>query len=89
VAQCINPNGHKDQGCQIFSGYNVPKTGLNYQMTTKLPNGRKIVQIAVTNTNVFHFEAFQNLPKLGYFVCKSGNLEVTIHIDSSSTPKFI
>jgi hypothetical protein len=47
-------------------------------MTTKLPNSHKIYQIAViyskwpyaTYTNIFHFKAFQNWPKLGFLVCK-------------------
>jgi hypothetical protein len=35
---------------------------------TKLPNDRKIDQIAIKYTNIFHHKTLQNLPKLGFFI---------------------
>jgi hypothetical protein len=31
-----------------------------------IPNGRKIHQMAVNYTNIFHCKTLQNLPKLGF-----------------------
>jgi hypothetical protein len=62
------------QGCQIFLG---PKYQ-NGEKYTKLPynlpngqknsNGRKIDQMVIKNTKIFHSKALQNLPKLGLLV---------------------
>jgi hypothetical protein len=60
-----------------FSWAQHTKTGKMYQMTTKftkspsnLPIGRKIYQIAVKYTNIFHYNTLQNLPKSGIFGLK-------------------
>jgi hypothetical protein len=38
---------------------------------TKLPqNGRKIYQLAIKYTNIFHCKIFQNLPEFGFLVSK-------------------
>jgi hypothetical protein len=37
-------------------------------------NGLKKYQMAKTYTKTFHSEAFKSIPKLGFLVCKSGNL---------------
>jgi hypothetical protein len=50
--------------------------GVIYQMTTKLPNGRNIFQIARKHNEIFHSEALQN-SQIGIFGMKmyiaSGN----------------
>jgi hypothetical protein len=45
-----------------FSWHNIPKWRKVYQMTTKIPIGRKIDQMAINYTNL------QNLPQLGFLV---------------------
>jgi hypothetical protein len=62
-----------DQGCQIFSWYNIPKLEkynqftLNYtNLPQNIPNGRKMDQMAIKYLNIFHFRILQNLPKLGF-----------------------
>jgi hypothetical protein len=66
-----------EQGCQIFSCYNIPKTGKIYQMTItypkwqqKIPNGRKMDQMDKKYANVIHCQALQNLPKFEFLVLK-------------------
>jgi hypothetical protein len=59
-----------EQGCQIFCDTIIPKLRKMYQMTTKLPNGRNVFQMALNYTNIFHFKALQNLPLLGFLVWK-------------------
>jgi hypothetical protein len=49
------------------------KTGKNYHITTKLPNDHKVYQMAVIYsytkyTNIFHYKALKNLPKLRFLV---------------------
>jgi hypothetical protein len=51
------------------------KTRKKFQITIKykerpqnIPNGRKIDQMAIKYTNIFHRKSFQNLPKLGFLV---------------------
>jgi hypothetical protein len=46
------------------------KTGEIYQIATKLPNGRNKFRMAIEYSNLFHSEASQNLPKLGFLVWK-------------------
>jgi hypothetical protein len=50
------------QGCQIF-------LGTTYQ-NGNIPIGRKIYNIAIKITNIFHGKTFQNLPKIGFLVWK-------------------
>jgi hypothetical protein len=64
------------QGCQIFLG-TTHQNGQMYQKGGKytkwpynMPIGRKIDQIAIKYTNIFHCETLQNLPKLGFLVRK-------------------
>jgi hypothetical protein len=58
------------QGCQIFLG---PKYQ-NGEKYTKLPqnisNGRKIDQMVIKYTKIFHSKTLRNLPKLGFLVWK-------------------
>jgi hypothetical protein len=59
-------------------------------MTIKVPNDHKIYYIAVIciltrgikYTNIFHSKALQNLLKLGFLVCYSGNPGVVKQLDS-------
>jgi hypothetical protein len=37
------------------------------KMAQNIPNGRKIVQITIKYTNIFHRQKLQNLPKLGFW----------------------
>jgi hypothetical protein len=73
----MTPNGHSrpGKGLPVSSWYNVPKwEKYTYHMTKKLshgqhvsmPNGRKIYQMAITQTNIFHSKALQNIPILGF-----------------------
>jgi hypothetical protein len=41
-----------------------------------MPNGRKIFQMVIKYSNIFHSKAIQNLPKLqiGIFVLKTNHL---------------
>jgi hypothetical protein len=65
------------QGCQIFLGPNIPKRE-KYTKSPQtipnghklgIPNGRKIFQMVIKYTNIFHHsKAFQNLPKVGFLV---------------------
>jgi hypothetical protein len=58
-----------------FSWYNnIPKVWGIYQMATKYatkitiintPNYRKMFQMAIKYTNIFHSKALQNIPKSG------------------------
>jgi hypothetical protein len=63
-------------GLPDFSWYNIPKRGKIYQITIKIPNGkklpycRKIDQMAIKCTSNFHCKTLQNLPKLVFLVCK-------------------
>jgi hypothetical protein len=65
------------QGCQIFlasiyqHGGNVPKYHKIYQMAVNSSNGRKIDQMSIKYTNIFHCQALQNLPELGSLVRKN------------------
>jgi hypothetical protein len=59
------------QNWQIYT-----KLPQHYQMIKNIPNSRKIFQMTIKYTNVFHFKAPQNLPKLGFFsfeIIPSGN----------------
>jgi hypothetical protein len=49
-------------------GENLCTKWLLYQMSTTIPNGRKIFQIAINYANVFHSKALHNVPKLGFLV---------------------
>jgi hypothetical protein len=49
-------------GENIPNYYNITKWPLN------IPNGRKIFQMTIKYTNIFHSKALQDLPKLGFLV---------------------
>jgi hypothetical protein len=46
-----------------------------YQMAMKLPVGRNIYQMAMKYSNIFHYKAFQYLPKMVFWIenLASGN----------------
>jgi hypothetical protein len=53
-----------NQGCQIFLDTIYQNGGKqHYQMAIKIPNDRKIFQMAIKYTNIFHSKILQNLPK--------------------------
>jgi hypothetical protein len=52
------------QGCQIF-------LGTTYRHSKNKPNNKKIYQIPVKYTNIFHSKALKNWPILGIRVCKN------------------
>jgi hypothetical protein len=45
-------------------GKNIPNDHKN------VPNGRKNIPNDHKFTNIFHYNALQNVPKLGFLVCK-------------------
>jgi hypothetical protein len=62
-------------GLPDFSWYNVPKRGKIYQIIIKysewlqnIQNCRKIDQMAIKYTNIFHCKTLQSLPKLEFLV---------------------
>jgi hypothetical protein len=62
-------------GLPDFSWSKIPKQGKKYQITTKytkwpldISNGRKIDQMVIKYTKIFHSKTLQNLPKLGFLV---------------------
>jgi hypothetical protein len=64
-------------GLPDFAWYKIPKRGKMYQITTnftKCPQNRtkdrKMDQVSMKYTIVFHCKTLQNLPKFGYFVLK-------------------
>jgi hypothetical protein len=69
-----NIGGTMSRGCQIFLG---PKYQ-NWEKYTKLPqnipdghkisNGRKIDQMVIKYTKIFHSKTLQNIPTLGFLV---------------------
>jgi hypothetical protein len=65
----------------------IPNGHILYQMVinnTKRPyiisNGHKLYQTAVKFTNIFHYKALQNIPKLGFFGLKINNLATLLPI---------
>jgi hypothetical protein len=61
-------------GLPDFSWYNKPKRGNIYQIIIKytkcqqnVPNGRKIDQMAIIYTKIFHCNSLQNLAKVGFW----------------------
>jgi hypothetical protein len=44
------------------------KTEKCTKSTQNVPNGHKLSQMAIKYVNIFHSEALQNLPKLGFLV---------------------
>jgi hypothetical protein len=66
--------------CQIFldtiyqNGEKYTKLLQNSQIPKTIPNGCEILQGTIKDTyihtNIFHFEAVQVVPKLGFLVCK-------------------
>jgi hypothetical protein len=65
-------------GLPDIYGYNIPKREKIYvpnyykiyQMVAKIPNGRKIDQMTIKCTNIFHGKTLLNLPKVGLLVSK-------------------
>jgi hypothetical protein len=57
------------QGCQIFldTTYQNGEGHKIYQMIIKIPNRRKIDQVATKYTNIIPCTTLQNLPKFGLF----------------------
>jgi hypothetical protein len=62
------------QSCQIFL-YTMYQNGGKYTKVPQItkgpynvPNGRNTFQMAKEHTNLFHFKALPNLPKLGFWV---------------------
>jgi hypothetical protein len=43
-------------------------------MATNISNGRKIDQMFIKYTNIFHCKTFQNLPKLEFLVWNTNHL---------------
>jgi hypothetical protein len=56
-----------------FSWSKIPKRGKytklpqNKQMAKNISNGRKIYQMVIKDTDIFHSNALQNLPQLGFW----------------------
>jgi hypothetical protein len=66
--KCVRePEPHSAPGLPDFSSYNIPKWGEIFQMTTKDSKWIKNTPNAVKYTNIFHYEALQNVPKLGFW----------------------
>jgi hypothetical protein len=55
-----------NQGCQIFIYLIYQNGGKIYQTATKLPNGRKIYQMAIEYTNFFIPRPFKIYPNLNF-----------------------
>jgi hypothetical protein len=55
-------------GLPDFSWYKIPKREKYIKWLQNVPNGRKIDQMAIKYTNIFHCKTLQNLPKLGLFL---------------------
>jgi hypothetical protein len=68
--------GLKTRSARFFSvkhtktGKNIPNHNTLYQMPIKIAIGRKIFQITIEYTNVFHSKALRNVPKFGFLVRK-------------------
>jgi hypothetical protein len=66
----------RDQGCKIFLGTkyqnreNIANDHEKYQIAIKYFNVRKIDQMVIKYTKIFHCKTLQNLPKLEFFVSK-------------------
>jgi hypothetical protein len=54
---------HFKAGLTDFSWYNKPKPEKYTKSPTNIRNGRKIHQIAIKYTNIFHCKTLKNLPK--------------------------
>jgi hypothetical protein len=58
---------HDGQGCQIFSWYNLPKSGKKIPNDHKLPNGQNMYQMAANIPNghkVRQKVSFQGTPQI-------------------------
>jgi hypothetical protein len=51
-------------------GWNVPKDHTITKWPLNVTKGRKVFQMAMLYTNIFHLKAPQNIPKFGYLVWK-------------------
>jgi hypothetical protein len=77
-ANCVSFRKRKKTRVARFFLTQYSKTREKYQITTTLPNchrihipnDRKIYQMTITYTSIFHSKALQNLPKLGFLVWK-------------------
>jgi hypothetical protein len=64
-------------GLPDFSWFNIPKWEKIYQMTIQytrwpqnIPDCRKIDQVSIKFTSIFHYKTLQNSPKFGFLVWK-------------------
>jgi hypothetical protein len=64
-------SSHFPSGLPELSWYNLPKREKMYQYT---PNGRKIDQMAIKYTNIFHCKTLLKLPKFGQKMCHLATL---------------
>jgi hypothetical protein len=70
-----------DQGCQIFrekiyqTRENIPDDHKIFQRSIKIPNCRKIDQMAINCTSIFNWKSLQNYPNWEFWFEKipSGN----------------
>jgi hypothetical protein len=68
-------------GLPDFPWCNIPNWGKIYQISIKynkwpqnITHGRKIDQMAIKYTNIFHYKALENLTILGFFCLKINHL---------------
>jgi hypothetical protein len=52
------------------TGTNIPNNLKYTKWPQNISNYRKIDQLIIEYTNIFHFKTLQNLPKLGFLVSK-------------------
>jgi hypothetical protein len=80
------------QGCQIFHGTWYQNRKKMYQISTKctkwsqnIPNVRKMFQMEIKYSNIFHSKVLQNLSKLGFLVWKINHLATLMSWTSNET----
>jgi hypothetical protein len=80
VATFVHCASWLDHGLPDFSWYNMPKRKKIYQITMKytkwsqnIPNGRKIDQMSITYSNIFHCKTIQNFTQIWFENMPSGN----------------
>jgi hypothetical protein len=59
-----------NQGCRIFLSAKYQHGGKYTKWPQPLFNGRKIDQMVLKYTKIFHCQTIQNIPKLGFLVRK-------------------
>jgi hypothetical protein len=57
-----------NQDCQIFLGAMYQSGEKTYQITSRLPNGRKMIKIVIIFSNIFHSKVLHSIPKAGLLV---------------------